>query len=319
MSDADDRENQLLARVAWLSYSEDLTQAEIGQRLGLTRLRVNRLLRIGRERGIVRVVINTPFRECVELESRLVREFGLERALVIPTPEGPAGPHEAIGRCAGEYVSTALRDGQSLGVGWGNTIRAAITGIVDRAFKDISVTSLYGGVPRSPVNPFDSTAMFARRFQAKVCNHLAAPMFVSSPHVRDTIAGLDPFKAFYRETLGMDMIFTAVGDITARATNIALGAITLEQRADLARAGAVGEFLGRFLDARGRVLDHPINACSMSPDFEGLLKTPRIVLASGGAAKASILRAVLAAGHVHVFATDVRTAQNLLDTGQTPP
>lgn len=317
MSDTDDRETQLLARVAWLSYNEDLTQAEIGQRLGLTRLRVNRLLRIGRERGIVRVVINTPLRDCVELEGRLAREFGLERALVIPSPEDPAGPHEAIGRCAGEYVSTVLRDGQSLGVGWGNTIRGALTGIVDRPFKDVSVTSLYGGVPKSPVNPFDSTAMFARRFQARVCNHLAAPMFVSSPHVRETIAGLDPFRTFYREALSLDMIFTAVGDITAKATNIALGAITLEQRADLARAGAVGEFLGRFLDARGRVLDHPINACSMSPDFEGLIKAPHIALASGGAAKVGILRAVLAAGYVHVFATDARTAQAILDAQRT--
>jgi len=167
-------------------------------------------------------------------------------------------------------------------------------------------------VPRSPVNPFDSTAMFARQLQARVCNHLAAPMFVSSAQVRETIAGQELFRTFYKEALQVDMVLTAVGDLTAQATNIVLGAVTLDQRAELARAGAVGEFFGRFLDAGGDLVDHPINACSMSPDFRGLCGAPHIVLASGGLAKLRILKAVLARGYAHVFVTDALTAESLL-------
>lgn len=313
LGQADENEDQLLSRVAWLYFNEDLTQAEIGERLGITRLKVNRLLQSGKDKGLIRVVINTAFRECVDLEGRLVREFGLARAIVLPTPEkGGDSLFQTIGRPAGEYVSTTLQDGQSLGVGWGKTMRAAITGIVIRNFRDLSITSLYGGVPKSPVNPFDSTAMFARQLQAEVCNHLAAPMFVSSPHVRDTIASQELFRTFYKEALQVDMILTAVGDLSAQATNIALGAVTLEQRAELAKVGAVGEFFGRFLDANGEMVDHPVNSCSMSPDFAGLCKVPHIVLASGGLAKLRILRAVLERGYVHVFVTDTATAENLL-------
>ncbi|GFK92518.1 Deoxyribonucleoside regulator [Fundidesulfovibrio magnetotacticus] len=314
MQDADEHEQQLLSRAAWLYFHEDLTQAEIGERLGVTRLKVNRLLQMGRESGLISVSINTPFRECVDLEGRLVRRFGLIRAIVAPTPEhGGERLYEAIGRPAGEYVSRALRDGQSLGVGWGRTMREAINGIAVRAYRDISISSLYGGVPRSPVNPFDSTAMFARRFQARTCNHLAAPMFVSSPQVRDTIAGQDLFRTFYEEALQVDMILTASGDLTSQATNLALGVITPDQRASLARAGAVGEFFGRFLDDKGDPVDHPLNACSMSPDFTGLLRAPHIVLVSGGLAKLNILHAILGRGYVHVFVTDAETAQNLLN------
>lgn len=314
MAQFDHDEEQLLSRVAWLYFNEDLTQAEIGERLGLTRLKVNRLLQAGRDHGLIRVLINTPFKECVALEGRLAGEFGLARAIVAPTPEkGPGALYAAIGRPAGQYVSETIQDGQSLGVGWGNTIRAAIGGIVVRGFRDIAITSLYGGVPRSPVNPFDSTAMFARQLQARVCNHLAAPMFVSSPEVRETIANQELFKIFYQEAVDVDMILTAVGDMTAQATNIALGAITPEQRAVLVQAGAVGEFFGRFLNGRGEVVDHGINACSMSPDFAGLCGVPHIVLVSGGLAKVKILRAVLSRGYVHVFVTDMHTAKALLE------
>ena len=45
--------DQLSIRVAWLYYLENLTQAEIGERLGLTRARVNRMLSEARENGLV--------------------------------------------------------------------------------------------------------------------------------------------------------------------------------------------------------------------------------------------------------------------------
>ena len=47
--------DQLSIRVAWLYYLENLTQAEIGERLGLTRARVNRMLAEARESGLVRI------------------------------------------------------------------------------------------------------------------------------------------------------------------------------------------------------------------------------------------------------------------------
>ena len=317
MADIDEDEAQLLSRVAWLYFNEDLTQGEIGERLGVTRLKVNRLLQVGRELGLIRVVINTSFKNCVALEEGLVRRFGLVRAMVAPTPErGASHLYDAIGRPAGEYASRTLRDGQSLGVGWGNTIRSAIHGIVRRNFRDIAVTSLYGGVPRSPVNPFDSTAMFARQLQAKACNYLAAPMFVSSPEVRGTIASQAMFRTYYEEALRVDMILTAVGDVSSQATNIALGAITDQERQSLVQAGAVGEFFGRFLDAHGDVLDHPVNHCGMSPDFHGLCKVPHIVLVSGGLAKVAILQAVLRRGYAHVFITDEQTAVHLLEAAR---
>jgi DNA-binding transcriptional regulator LsrR (DeoR family) len=314
MAGFDESENQLISRVAWLYYHEELTQADIGERLGLTRLKVNRLLQAGREAGLIRVVINTAFRDCVALEGELVREYGLTRAIVVPTPErGGQYYYETVGRPAGEYASQQLQPGQSFGVGWGRTIRAAINGMVIRSIPRLSVTSLYGGVPRSPVNPFDSTAMFARKLQAEVCNHLPAPSFVSTPEVRETIASQPFFRTFYQEAMDIDMILTAVGDLTAQATNIALGAISQEQRQDLAKAGAVGEFMGRFLDEKGNVLDHVVNQCSMSPDFDGLCKVPHIVLVSGGLAKVPILQSVLRRGYVHVFVTDARTASSLLN------
>ena len=80
---------QVRTRVAWLYYLENLTQAEIAQRLGLTRARVNRTLGECRESGLVRITLNSRFESCVALEQRLVGQGMLCEATIIPTPADP--------------------------------------------------------------------------------------------------------------------------------------------------------------------------------------------------------------------------------------
>ena len=46
-------EEQLRVRVAWLYFMEGLTQSEIADRLGITRLRANRVLAEARADGLV--------------------------------------------------------------------------------------------------------------------------------------------------------------------------------------------------------------------------------------------------------------------------
>ncbi|AAM87311.1 bacterial regulatory s, crp family protein [Yersinia pestis PY-13] len=46
-------EEELLARVAWFYYHDGLTQGDIGELLGLARLKVSRLLEKGRQSGVI--------------------------------------------------------------------------------------------------------------------------------------------------------------------------------------------------------------------------------------------------------------------------
>ena len=61
-------DEQLRVRVAWLYFMEGLTQADIATRLGITRLRANRLLGEARESGLVNIQVNARLADCVALE-----------------------------------------------------------------------------------------------------------------------------------------------------------------------------------------------------------------------------------------------------------
>lgn len=54
-----------------------MTQSDISNRLGLTRLKVSRLLEKGHQSGIIRVQINSRFEGCLEYETELRRRFDL--------------------------------------------------------------------------------------------------------------------------------------------------------------------------------------------------------------------------------------------------
>ena len=80
-----DPEEQLATRAAWLYFVGSYTQAEIGKKLGLNRIRINRLLALAREQGLVQIKITGRLAECIALEERLKERYKLKHAVVVPT------------------------------------------------------------------------------------------------------------------------------------------------------------------------------------------------------------------------------------------
>jgi DNA-binding transcriptional regulator LsrR (DeoR family) len=82
--------------------------------------------------------------------------------------------------------------------------------------------------------------------------------------------------------------------------------------ATLRAAGAVGDVLCQFVDAEGSVVDHPVNRRVVAVDLADLRRVPTIVIAAGGARKATAIRAALRATGARVLITDEAAARALL-------
>ena len=82
MRETDDQ--QLMSRAAWLYHVGGLNQEETASRLGTTRARVNKLLQLAKDAGIVSVAIDTRGNGMMEVEDALRRRFNLERCICTP-------------------------------------------------------------------------------------------------------------------------------------------------------------------------------------------------------------------------------------------
>lgn len=113
-----DAEEETLTRIAWYYYNDGMTQGEIGEKLGLSRIKVSRLLESGRRTGIIQVRINSRYQGCLEHEQRLQDAWGLREVRVVPHLEN-GDLNERLGQAAAQFLMQRLGNDDLLAVGWG--------------------------------------------------------------------------------------------------------------------------------------------------------------------------------------------------------
>lgn len=307
-----DPEEQLATRAAWLYFVAGLTQAQIGKRLGLNRTRVNRLLAHARDQGLVQINITGRLATCVELEEKLKQQYGLEDATVVPTPPDQAMIPQVIASAAAAALSVRLKDGMSVGVGWGRTLRLSIQSVPRRELNRLSIVSLLGGLTRgSAMNPHETASHLADLVGAQ-CYYVAAPALTDTVTTRDLLIAQPMLREIFEKGERVDLAFLSVGELTPSCTMTRVGLVSRAEVDDLVKAGAVGDICAHWIDTQGRLVDHPLNSRVVALSPEKLRDIPCVVIASGGRTKSAALRGVLKGGMCDVIITDEQTAKSIL-------
>ena len=299
-------------QVSWLYYMEGKTQEDISRALGLSRSKVLRILASSRENGTVQISIATDFSRCVELERSLENSMGLERAVVIPNSPNSETEYDDLGVALGSYVNGILEDKMSIGLGWGRTLSTSLAEIEYREQKDLKVISMLGGLTR--VNR-QNLSEFAWRVADRLSAQgylMAVPVLAPDIRTRDALFSHAGINEIVEASKSLDLAVVTAGDLSPYSTVSQLSILEREDIASLQAAGAVGHVLFHFIDANGRVIDHPINDRVMAIDPRKLGATRKIVLASGGWRKYDVVRAAMKLLKPHVLVTDESVAERLV-------
>jgi len=178
---------ELITRIASLYYLDNLTQADISVRVGLSRIKVVRLLKRARELGIVEIRIQTLAVLRTALETALIRKFGLQQVLLVADQLSEVNQRELTAQVAAAQLNLLVQDGDRVAVGMGRnvgTVAGAVGAVAPR--RCVFVTAI-GGSPLvgQPVNSSDISRRLAERFGGdSAC--LYAPAYVESPQLRES-------------------------------------------------------------------------------------------------------------------------------------
>jgi DNA-binding transcriptional regulator LsrR (DeoR family) len=307
-------QQEFMVKAAWLYHVEGLTQAQIGEQMNLTRRRVNELLAAALEEGIVRISFSSPLAANVELESQLKNRFGLKDAIIVPTPEDPRQLHSVIGRGAAAYLDRLIQAQKpaSIGVGWGATLRETVQHMSPANEPQIEVRSMMGGLTHgSEINTFEIVRGFAQVLKAQ-CHYFAAPIYAESPQSREAIISQTVFQKIFRKTYDVDVSYLRVGDVSHQSLQVRYGLPAGTDAEDLIAVGAVGDLLGRYLDAEGNPVGHALNSQVLSPELDDYRRIPCRIVASGGAHKHAILLALARSELATIIVTDADSAKAML-------
>ena len=103
-----------------------------------------------RKVGLVSINLNAAHLDAFEVSRQLRRTFGLAEALVVPDHETESGDRHGLNARLGlggaQFMSSHLRPGGILGVGWGETVSRVIASTNFSAVGPIRMVSLTGGV-----------------------------------------------------------------------------------------------------------------------------------------------------------------------------
>ncbi|MBX3582714.1 MAG: sugar-binding transcriptional regulator [Rhizobiaceae bacterium] len=302
-------EVEQITRAAWHYYNDGLTQNEVADMLGVSRIKVSRLLEKGRQSGLIELRINAPHAGCLTLQKQLISAFGLVDARVVPSAsELPVVPR--IGRAAASFLMQKLEPNDLLAIGWGETVATALR-YASPTFpqNNVSLVSLTGGVSAY----VSTTGLYGPQSNAHL---IPTPLRVSSQELAEMLR-LEPYVRYV-----LDMAATArmaligVGVVSSAATLVRYGYCTSTEIELFARRGAVGDILGYFYDAQGEILDLDIHRHVVAIRVEDLRHIPNRAAAAAGLQKVDAILGLLRGRLANILITDQATAEELLRRGK---
>jgi len=311
ISDADYR---LCVQAAMLYYQDGLTQAEIGDKLGYSRVKINRVLSLAREVGIVEIRMKVPPGWHLGLENELLRTFNLRDAVVVTSASEGQALESALAAGAATWLSQRLEPGMRVGFGIGRTIsRLPETFHLEQPI-DCTFIEVVGTVYAEEWDRLDVTSRMA---QLAGGSHeiLHSPGVVTDPVLGVLLAKEPSVVAALNRARESDIIIQSVGPVDTSAILLQSGVLGSDDLEELRSRGAVGDALAYYFDIDGNRVPCRTDSSLIGIDLDDLKRVPRSVLVAGGERKVEPILGALRGGYFNVLITDATTAESLLRAG----
>ena len=276
---------RLLAKIATLYYKGQLSQADVAQRLGLSRQMVGRLIQQAHDTGVVRIEIQSPLARVTALEAALEKKLHLVEAVVVsPTANTEEAIRSAMGAGAAEFLQRRLKGGDTLGVISGSTsVNEVPLHLKQMHVPNLTVVSISGGMPRSPSTTHAESIVhrFAKPLGGKPVM-LPAPSFVDRPNIKKTLLSDSNIAAVLKLGEKANIALIGIGVISKQSSQYQQGLVEYDLLRKVKEQGGVGEVALYAYDINGKLCSPELNARTIAIEPAQLLRKEISAAVAGG-------------------------------------
>lgn len=310
MSKEYDYEEILLVKAAWFYYIEGFTQQEIGEYLGIPRLRVNRLLDKARKNGIIRFSIRENDSNRMAVEQRLIKRFHLKDVFVVPSPIHDRDINEGIAQAAAMYIHERIDSTSFINMGYGDTTSRILNHLSNISEFPVNVVSLTGGVnyylPNTQSNIFNTKLYLT-----------PTPLLMKNAEMIQAIQKEPSVQQILNMTTLAQLSVVGIGGMDEEATIVTNGMFSNNDFLLLSMKGAVGDILCHFIDEQGELVPSDIEGRLISTSLETLRSLENTIGVAAGQNKVKAILAALRGGYLDILITDEATASSILAISET--
>lgn len=296
-------------------YQDGYNQHEIAQSLGVSRASVVNYLRQARERGYVRVTLESELFSAHRLSQALCSTYGLKAAYVLPdaVADTPESVFQRVAHGAAVWLSSLLVENDKLGVSWGRTVYEMAEALEARDVSGLVVSQLVG----SMATPYGFTAEICSATLADKlgasCINLHAPAVLSNVDLARRLRA-EPIIESQMSALKLcNKAVFAAGCCDDASHIVGAGVATLEELHWYTDRGATGVVCGRFIGSDGHEIDGPLRERMMAIELDQLQGLEMGLLVSCGLERVTPMRSAIRGGYVTHLVTSVSTAEALID------
>lgn len=301
------------ARAGWLYYVAGNTQDQIAAKLGVSRQSAQRLVSLAVSEGLIKVRVDHPIAECLDLAEKLRTRFALEHCEIVPSDPQSSSTTLGVAGAAAAEIERRLRSAEPIimAIGTGRTLKSAIEQLPPMECPQHRVVSLTGNIaPDGSAAFYNVIFTMADRIKARSFP-MPVPVLASSPEERAMLLSQPMIQPTLELAAQANVTFVGIGDLGPQAPIFVDGFISKAELAALQKAGAVGEIVGWAFDQQGRLVDGRINDRVASAPLPSCERSLVVALAMGERKLPGILAAVRRR-IVNGLISDERTAAALL-------
>ena len=299
---------RLIVKIAQLYYEQEMTQAQIAQTLGIYRTTISRLLKRGRELGIVSIAINYDYNDSLWLEQQLKLKFGLKEAVVAPQ-ESETGLYGA------HLVERLLAPGMIVGFGWGRGVSALVEQFSpsSQPHRLVCVPVVGGPAGKLPSRFHVNTLTYSAASRLKAESHLADfPALLDNATIRNGIMQSQHFKTIAEYWQQLDIALVGIGSPAIRHGANWQAFYGNEHSDDLVARQVAGDICSRFFDSEGQPVHTTMQEKTLAIELDTLRKARYAIGIAYGEEKYAALLGALRGKHINSLVTDRDTAEYLV-------
>ena len=298
-------EDTLVVKTAWYYYIENMTQQKISEKLGISRMRVIKLLEKARQEGVIQFRIQQDNAQRMQLEGQLAKMWGLKDVFVVPTPPEEDNINETIAQATAMYLSDRISENCFINMGYGDTPSRILNHLATMSKFPVSIVSLTGGVsyylPNTQSNIFNAKLYL-----------LPAPLLVSSKEMVTAMMQEPSIIEIFRMVSLASITLVGIGGIGEDATILKNGILSKNDFLYLSMQGAVGDVLSHFIDKDGNLVHTNVEERLLSTPLDTLKKLDNVIGVAAGPSKVNAIRAALRGKYLDILITDEDTARQLI-------
>nr|WP_241391430.1 sugar-binding transcriptional regulator [Serratia proteamaculans]ULG18657.1 Cro/Cl family transcriptional regulator [Serratia proteamaculans] len=314
----EDRDDiRLIVKIAQLYYEQNMTQAQIAHEQGIYRSTISRILKRGRELGIVTIAINYDYNENLWLEQQLKQKFSLKEVVVITSgSEKEEEQLDIMGQHGAQLVERLLEPGDIIGLSWGRAVQALVENMPQSSqSRQLICVPIIGGPSGKLESRYHvNTLAYGAAARLKGESYLADfPALLDNAMIRNGIMQSEHFKSISTYWENLDIALVGIGSPAIRNGANWHAFYGSEETDDLQVRHVAGDICSRFYDINGVLVQTNMNEKTLSIEIHRLKQARYSIGIAMGSEKHSGIIGALHGGYINCLITNRETAESLLE------